>query len=156
MSFEENKNNQSSNIKTNDASSENTTENVGSTIENLNAPDTADPVSDAPVEDSGKPKSFSFDSFKGFERKKSKREIAQEKAAEKASEDSMEDTAAAAPEIGNDIENLDPVSEDAKAPEEKTSDEAESAPKRKRFFGLPKRDKKSNGQDNGKSEESTT
>ncbi len=156
MSFEENKNNQSSNIETNDASSENTAENVGSTIENLNAPDTADPVSDAPVEDSGKPKSFSFDSFKGFERKKSKREIAQEKAAEKASEESMEDAASTAPEIGNDIENLDPVSEDAKAPEEKTSDEAESAPKRKRFFGLPKRDKKSNGQDDGKSEESTT
>ena len=150
MSFEENKNNQSSDLETRDVSSENVAENVGSTIENLDTPETSEPVSDDAAASSDKPKSFSFDSFKGFERKKSKREIAEMKAAEKEAEAAAKKT----PDIGSDIENIDPVS-DEKAPDDKAPEEIESKPKRKRLFGLPKRDKKAEEQETEQSESQT-
>ena len=150
MSFEENKNNQSSDLETRDVSSENVAENVGSTIENLDTPETSEPVSDDAAASSDKPKSFSFDSFKGFERKKSKREIAEMKAAEKEAEAAAQKT----PGIGSDIENIDPVP-DEKAPDDKAPEETESKPKRKRLFGLPKRDKKAEEQETEQSESQT-
>ena len=152
MSFEENNNNQSSNIQTNDASSENTTENVGSAIENLNAQETSEPVSNDSAADGEKPKSFSFDSFKGFERKKSKREIAKAKVAE----EELSKAADSTPDIGNDIESIDPVpSSDSDTAETNKDFKAESNPKKKSFFGLPRRNHQSQSSEADKSESNT-